>query len=536
MARSLVRSYFYVMFTILVAAFGVALGFLLEAVLSALLLNQQLPSWSIGSLIGVLLALAVGLPHYLGIRRDLAEDPSAAHSLVRSVTLNVTQAIAALIAFFGGALAIMVITPPSPSRALFVSFLPPAVAALAVFWIVQFVRGQAQPTAGASLVVQRLFLYGTQTAIVFIVVYFLVPDLIVGEASNGWHQPSHLIGSGAAPYSLGVLLGVLWGVGTWLVYVWLARNEAGSRLRLVAQYLGLGLGLGCLVVGFRRLIFVAIALAFNNCPSLSSVDGDCLQGTLNIGPGDVIAPLLVFLLLLVGYGVWLALEAGQNRLGIRDTILLGVALAAVVFGWALYVGLARILIGIAVRVTTSGDFNAWLFSGFSLLGAGLLHLLWPYILRRRGIAGKTALGPRQAYLLVGLAAGLLFVIIYGVSALSGLGHGVGPSLGTLLGNIPRALNAFWTTLTSCPSKGKCPPPSVPPLYVAGISILVGLYIALIHYVRARREQVFQPGPAKPPEVTAHSILEHLRSGRITREEALAQLETLVDAAEPAAKP
>jgi hypothetical protein len=529
MTRGLLRGYLYIMFTMLVAVFGVALGFLLYAVLSVLLLTQQLPSWSFGALIAVLVAVAIGLPHYQGIQRDLAEDPSAADSLARSMTLNLIQAVAALIAFFGGAIAIMVITPPSHDPAQFVRFLPPALAALAVFWIVQYVRAQARTTSGASLVVQRLFLYGPQTLIVFIVTYFLIPDLLVGEASNGWHQISQLVGSGLPPYNPGVFLDVVWGIAAWLVYAWLVRSDTGSRLRLVAQYIGFGLGVGCFIVAFRRLVFLNTEWFVVCKPIVPGVDADC---SLNIST-DLYTPLLVSLLLLVGYGVWLLSDAGQNRLGIRDTALVALALAAGVFGWAFYVGVARTLIGIVATITASKNPNlspnAWLASGFSLLGAGLLHLVWPYILRRRGITGKSASGPRQAYLLGGLAGGLLFAGVYAVSALSNLG------LGTVLGNIPTALNDFWIALTRC-TGSTCAPPTLS--YVAGITILVGLYIALIHFWRARAEHVFQPGPipARPSEVTARSILESLRSGNITQEEAMVQLRALVDSVEPAPKP
>lgn len=515
MSTNAMRVIYYGLCIALLIVFGVTLYQLLLAWLLALGAEAIIPN-----AIGLLAALVVGAWPYTWIRQDRAETPEAATSLVRSVLLNLTQVLAALFALLGGALTLAVIgydlidIGQAVSLRDIAGLLSTTVAALAVFGLVEYERERGRPISGGSRVMEQIHLYIVQAISILVVIFLLLISPRISPGFGVW------------------LLVAPWGAGAWLLYRRLARDDVGSLLRLLAQLFGFGVGLACVVIGVYRLAYLALAhfLVLSYAPG-----GDWFT--------QFIAPVLVGLLVTGSYGLWLARESRQNGSGRRGTMMGILALSAVVVGVPFYVGLVFLLQGITLalqkNVPGSHEVALSLYAlGGALLLAGLAHVPLVSVLRLRGIKAMPPSDARQIYLLVGWALGLLAIALSAGAALNGAAQ-VHPNLLDYLLNIPKALQTLLTVpqcvSTTHPLK-VCPPATYAATYYL-IPLLVGLFIVVIHYWRVRLENIQRPRSARSQSarVRAATILADLRAGRITREEAMTQLQILVDEAAGASR-
>jgi hypothetical protein len=536
------RAIYYSLWSLGLVSFAIGFTLLLNAWLHGIDLQQ-----AVADTLGLLSLLALsflplGFLPYGWIRRDVADYADAENSPVRSVILNLLQGVAALVALFYGIFtfsnlpdAILHAVLPLPM----VLPLSITVSATAVFVLVEMERGRGQRVSGASLVAQRLHLYILQAISVGAIIATGIPELWSEVAIRQLMvvYVSRPLADFAFP--------VLWAIGVWLLYLRLAHGDTDSTLRLVVQFFGFGAGLVCLVESVRRLAYVGTQLWM--------LSGTPVPGIRQ--PSDVfmflIAPLLIGVLITVSYGRWLVREAGQSRLGRLSTSVAMLGLVTAMLGVPFYFGVAFLLRGVPLVGASPRDAYAYYITegglavGVSLLVAGLLH--YPLALRfwRRCTKALSAdppatpvRGARQVYLEVGRYLGFLAVALTIGSAIVG-----SSTVLRWLENVQAASIAFWNTLRCHPrylSSQVCSPQPlalsnalyyVIPLGVAG-------FVAGIHYYRLRMERMEQPRLTRPesPRVRASAILGDLRAGRITRDEAMTQLQTLVDDVAASGKP
>ena len=529
MARSLYRVYLYLVSVVMLGFAAFSVGSLLNTLLLLTPIRGSFETPPSGTtlvqstvlaLVALVIALGLGGLHYWLIRRDIAQDPNAAHGAVRSLALSVVQVASALTALFAGSSALSQLGRPETYG--IATGVATTITALAVFALGQFERQRAQPAPGAPVVLQRLHLYGVQTVIlvaasiaVVNAVRTTVPVILanVGAISNacgptpflpaGEPVPPQAYTCDIAYALLGDWLVVAWTVIAWAFYAWLARGDTRSVLRLIAHFLGFVVGLVSTVVGLEQVAELLLRGAFGAGP----ITAEDLAFQRDFLPALVLGLLLVF-----GYGLRLSMEARSTTLGSAGTSLTALTLSAVVFGVPFYVGFAQVAHGALEAVAPGGstfDAATWA-TAVSWVVAGILHPLLAYRLRQR-TTPEAPIGPRRALVLAGLAGGALVAAIAGATALYLV---ITASLGARTG-------------TDWPVQAR----------LAAAIAVVGAYVAAIHLWRLLGERKLipraVPRPAEP-EAAATSgqiepILDDLLAGRITRDQAVTQLSALISA-------
>ena len=354
MNRSLLRTFFYV----------VCVGLLVFlTIVSDLLFRGQLAAPAYVT--SVFMSLLVGTPLYLRIRRDMRQHTADANSLVRSLALNTSQAVAALIALFGGVATLSSyfngadITDP----------LALTIVALVGFGLLQLERGRPPaPPTGAPQVIQRVHLYLTQAIIVSAVLY---PALL----SFSFYRLPLLTDAQAI---------VLWGACWLLLYRVLARGDTQSRTRATVQLLLYTLGLATTVAGVWQTAYTLMREVVDS--SYTTTSSDVLTDVSLLATG------LVTLLL---YAAVLAREAPRTPLGRRGMGLSVLGLATAVTGVPFYVALTVLLTALVKHVFLPSDhsFTADQLASFiGLLIAGALHVPLAVLLRRYATATQDLSG------------------------------------------------------------------------------------------------------------------------------------------------
>lgn len=511
MARTLYRIYLYLVFTVLLGFAAFSLSSLLSTLLrftGLLGAFESAPSSSevvqniVLAAIALVVSLALGGLHYWLIRRDIAQDPGAARGAVRSLFLNLAQAVAALVAFFAGAIVLQQVWQPDSFDVS--GALAATLVAAAVFALEQIERGRSAPAAGVPMVLQRLHLYGVQVIVLLAsIAYWLsaidttVRAILIGL--NLIPNPCLLLRAEQQPPGfhcdltsqlLGQWLAVLWAAAAWGLYTWLARGDTRSVLRKVAQYAGFIAGLISSIVGVERAAELALRSAFGlvyDFPAALASDFDFF-------------PALLFgLVAMVVYGIWLTTEAPATPLGQQGTELTTMALAAVVLGVPFYIAIGLLLHGFVESAVTGALYPIDSFAAsLALLISGLAHPFIAFELRRRTTA-DVPIGPRRGFVLAGLAAGALAGVIGGAIALYLL----------ITAQFGSPVSADWPVNARTDA----------------VVFLVGGFVAGIHLWRtiAERSLVGRPTPAVPSAAgqpgAIESVLDELLAGRITREQA-----------------
>ena len=423
MARTLYRIYLYV-FTAVLLVFTVSVlgSFLGTALLYTPLRapyeappdHTQVVQTSTLLAIAVIVALALGGLHYWLIRRDIAQDPDAARGPVRALVLNALQAGATPFALFSG---IAIVTTMAggvvAGTATMIAVLVPAVV---VFALAQLESGRSRAAPGAALALQRLHVYFIQTVVLITGLIFLYEAVYasVRAALNGLGLTSCFEYDYVA--QLGCDFGtalrvdwltVLWVVAVWLVYLWLGRGDGRSVLRQIAQYFGFLLGIGFVVYGTERAAELVLRAA---------LQVQVISPQLVVDQYDFLTPILVGLILLVGYGAALMIHAADAPLGRAGAETALLALTGAALALPFYTGIGLLLQSALESIVPGGhspELASWATSG-AIAVAGLAHPLVAYVLRLRGTA-HTLAGPRRAYTFVLLAAGALTATLSGIS-------------------------------------------------------------------------------------------------------------------------
>ena len=541
MVRNVYRCYLYVVYLALVVFAAVGLGRLLQVVFSqnptlrgsygTSASGQEVVQALVFVLVSWLIAGSLGGLHFWLIRRDMRTDPDAAKGgAVRAFFLNgvlfwlvgVTTMIAAFMLF------------PLLGRDSDVTYqLAFVLAALAVMVLLEWDRQRYPAQSTIAQVFQRLHFYGIQLLLLgfFITTWYtFVGTFLLFIGSNVLHltiSDPNCYGGCTTPAGADVWRAfgsVAWVTIFWLGYGWIMRKDIANLLRHLAHFLSLAVGFG-FCIGALKLVIDLLLLAVIGQPvALAQV----------LEPGgthNFVGPLTAALLVLAVYGHWMnyVVRGGAIQrsvvLSISET-LLTIALA-VAFWWG--VGLllynAMELWFASARIDATTWTAAW-----ALLLAGIAYLPLDYHLYRRTRQADLS-GPRRGLLFALIGSGTVALAIGASVALYAVGTS---ALGSPLTNWPQVtrmgLAAFlvgaavagfylWrfrrefpADTTKTPTKGT-PGPAAPlaqPTEGSPVTLAPT-----------------QPLPGKTLEpATPDAVLDALQAGKITRVEALSQLQQL----------
>jgi hypothetical protein len=452
---------------------------------------------------------------YARIRSEIKRNPAAANGAVPAIALNLVQGLAAVVALTTGIYGWSLLVSSSHPLELpvagikggaFAGPLAIALAATAVFVLVQVWRNYQQPTDGLPIGAQRTHIY-------LVLSFALVVSCIV--LSTGANA------AGLETLQPQIWVSMVWAIGTVVLYGLLARGDTRSRRRLVAQLFGFELGLVWSILGLR---LVAHSLL---------VRGSAAQ----IFTSGSLSFLVFGLVVMGGYGIWLVSEASQNRLGRQRTLLTMEALATFTLGVAFYLRL--ILLGSSLLL---GSHENNLASATELVFLGLLYI--PLAL---GLGRQTRQAPgrevRIAYELGGQGAGL---VSSGIAAVWVLYSVIGNR--GILTNVGYAIADAWTAFWQCKQPHNCnstlAQQFTPIAVTALVVMLVGVFVAALHFYgwrthklrpfiwlrawRSRSAEIDSASDegASDDDSSITAIVSGVASGRISKERAIIRLQQL----------
>lgn len=523
MVRNLYRSYLYAVCIILLisatAVTAASLGLLLTRTplrgqYDSLPGRIQIVQAIVAFVVAWLVTLTLGGLHYRLIRRDMATDPSAAGSAVRSLALNITQMIAALIAVGEAGAGISILGKPYNSP---ITNFSVALATSGLFALLQWERRRTRVRTSGALAMQRLHLYGAQLVLIFIATFFWfqavqssVLDVFI---SLGKYDPCafYYLGPVCPPgtsFPVSQLIAqwsaALFVAACWAGYTAFSRRDRHSRLRQVTHLLAFGYGLSFVLRGLQG-IFEAILrqVAGHPFPIMYLANGAALAS----------ASLVFGVVAMLAYRWLYAREAADLPSGMPAAGLIQLALTAAIFAYPFWVGAATLLMQVVERIVPAGSHP--LAENFTQAGAlflvGLPFVFFAFLLgTRTRQSGVT--WPHRVFVLVMLAAGTITTATGLVISLQALGS-------TLLGAAPEDWQ--YTARTGL------------------ITLLVGVVMAAIFATLAARNRYFAGRPeAKPtgeelatamPQAavsfpdTLEGILDALLAGSLSRDEAAARI-------------
>ncbi len=513
MVRSLYRFYLYAMFIALVIFAVSATAQLLTTLFRFTPLRgayDSAPSQAalvqslVFAIVGWIISGAIGGLHYWLIRRDLQTDPAAGTSPIRALFLNIPEAtgtllVAGLVGFVlleGWAYA----SNGSSAYALGI-----ALPTLAMVVLLEWERRRIPAQQGAALVFQRLHFFGVQLILLFFLINAflgtlrpLINSLFFGgknECVDGYCQSYNLAG---------LVLTLLWFAFCWLIYGLFTRQDSSRLVRMLMHGASLAIGFGFALYG----VFLALELALSPLFGIPVGLGDVLG--LNAGH-DFVSPLLTGILITVVYHLLLrdlsqrGLVEQQVRRAIEWTIATVLLAATFWFGcgYLLYALLQTI-----APAPTGPDSRTWIMT-LALIISGLAYIPLDLSIRRRfRLDPATIVGPRRGLVLALLGASVLAFAIGGAVALY---TWLTALLGSPLSNWPQIAHGGLA------------------------AAIVGAVVAGIYLWSTRGEHLLtrQPKPVQPPAPTTpvpqasiESILDELLAGKITRDQAAAQIRAL----------
>lgn len=521
MTRNLYRFYLYIVVVALLVFMMVIFGQVLQTLLALTPLRDSytsvpsqanitqslvlaLASWIVAGVLGGL--------HYWLIRRDMQNDPAAGTSAIRSFFLNIPEAIAVIVAVF--IVGFQVFNPiAQKSLTGITGSLAFVIPTLLLAILLELERRRTHAGTGLALAFRRLHLYGVQ---VFLLIFLIFCWLQNVRSLTG--SLTHVCQGNAYEYCpsynvVGLMLSILWFVGCWCGYGWLARNDASPRLRPIVHVVSFAGGVGFLVWG----MYTAFELLFSPLFRLH------ITLTMVTGPSatfDFFSPLTLGILVMGIYHLWLRdavklrLIGSARLLAIENAIVAGVY--AVSFWWGLGLLLFNALNALAPAGNTPNA-QSWV-SALAFVVVGIIYVPLDIWLGRRSTSNEAqAAGARRVFVLVLLAAGILALAIGSATALYAW-------ITALLGSpIASWQQVSYTGLAA---------------FVVGV-LLVGIYLTLAlrgHLFSGLRKQPVVPPtqetkPEMPPATeTIEYILDELLAGKITRDAAAARIHALMDKA------
>ena len=543
MLRGLYRFYLYVVFIVMLFLAASGLRVILQVLLAYTSLrgtDELLPTHTdvvqaavFAVVAGVIAALVGGL-HYWLIRRDIRGDPGAGSGGIRAFFLNFVEATNLPFAVGFGIFVIVVLGQQFASNtsttAAFV------ITTLGLVALLEWERRRSQAGPGAAITFQRLHFYGVQLVLLFILtptwlftVGQLVDSLLFSGKGSGVAPCGGFTTCNPGPNLLSLVTSTLWVILFWAGYSLLTRGDTASLLRRVLHFIGFAYGMYFLLLGIGHAIEVGLLALFK-------VPADLSEITRPFAEYEIAANLTLGLLVVGVYVLWLRNAARQQPKEQTTMLLTAEAITATLMGASFWVGWVFVLLNALERIAPSntplnpGDWAtafAFVITGLGYIPLGL-HLRWRS-------ARTASIAPLRGFAFALLGLGTLVGAIGGVVALYAYGTAL---LGSPFDNWQYTAHAgtaafvvgaiivglyLWTSiqarLFSGPSKrpvpAEVPLATIPETPAAEVPSTI--------------EPIATPAEASP--VTAPTsiaeVLDELLAGRITRDEAVTRIDTLV---------
>lgn len=513
MARSLYRFYLYAIFIALLIFAVSATAQLLTTLFTFTPLRgayDSAPSQAalvqslVFAIVGWIISGALGGLHYWLIRRDLQSEPAAGTSPIRALFLNASEAIGMLLVvpLVGFGLIQNWAFNYNGNVAFEAGIALPTLAMVA---LLEWERRRIPVQRGAALVFQRLHFFGVQLILLFYLASSflgalrpLINNLFFGgksECTEGFCQSYNLAG---------LALMLLWFALFWLIYGLLTRQDSSRLVRMIMHGASLALGVGFVLYG----VFLALELALSPIFKISVGLGDIL----GISAGyDFASPLLTGILITTIYHLLLHNLSRRGLIELQARRLTERTIATVLLAGTFWAGCGYLLYALLQTVApapTGPDSHLWIMT-LALIITGLAYIPLDLSIRWRFKLDPAAtVGPRRGLVLALLGASVLALAIGGAVALY---TWLTALLGSPLTNWPQVAHGG--------------------LAAAIVGILVaGIYLWATrgeHLLTRQPRPVQPPAPTTPaPQASIESILDDLLAGKITREQAAAQIRAL----------
>ncbi len=536
MLRGLYRFYLYTVFIamLLFAASGVE-G-LLQTVLAQTFFNTSLPqSTIVQSLVFTIISLFIsalfGGLHYWLIRRDMRNDPEANNGAVRAFFLNAVEFIVLPLAVGIGGFTLASLGQQYTGNASFSTAF--SITTLALWAIIEAERRRAPASAGAAIIFQRLHFYGTQLLLLFILtaiwlsgVGLLIDALIFG--SRGSQQPvcgGFTVCPG--PNLLSQMVAVLLVLLSWIGYGWLSRKDTMSLIRKVLHFFSLAYGVISLMVGIYRaaslLLFAILHIPFDS----RSISGPYAQY-------DILSPLMLGLLVTGLYLYWLGKAARQPDEQ-KSVPLTAEAITTALLGASFWYGIGLLILNLLEQAAPSSTVltpTSWA-NALALIITGIAYIPLDIHLRRRSKHAAFTT-PLRGFVFALFGGGILTSAIGGATALyaystSLLGspfdnwqYAAHSGLAALAVGIAIVGLYLWIGLRehffSSPAKQPALATTTPPVSLATMPIMQPDQTPLT--------------PTLTPSSPLATILDELLAGKMTRDEAITRIESLLPTKQP----
>jgi hypothetical protein len=514
MARSLYRFYLYAIFIALIFFAVSATAQLLMTLFTFTTLRgayDSVPSQAalvqslVFAVVGWIISGGLGGLHYWLIRRDLQSDPAAGTSPIRALFLNGPEAIGMLliVPLVGFGL-IQNWAFNSHGNVTFEAGV--AVPTLAMVALLEWERRRIPAQRGAALVFQRLHFFGVQLILLFFLISAFSGALrpLINNLFFGGKNECDAFGYCPSYNLAGLALLLLWFALFWLIYGLLTRQDSSRLVRMIMHGASLAFGFGLVLYG----VFLALKLALSPVFKISVGLGDVLGSSAGY---DFVSPLLTGILITAIYLLLLRNLSRQGLIELQARRLTEWAIATALLAGTFWAGCGYLLYALLQTVApapTGPDSQLWTTT-LALIITGLAYIPLDLSIRWRFRLDPAAtVGPRRGLVLALLGASVLALAIGGAVALY---TWLTALLGSPLTNWPQVAHGGLA------------------------ATIVGVLVAGIYLWTTRGEHLFtrQPRPVQPPapaapisQASIESILDDLLAGKITREQAAAQLRAL----------
>lgn len=518
MLRGLYRFYLYTVFIAMLLFAASGIEGLLQTALSQTLFKD--PNTTITTantvqaivfaVIALLTAAIFGGLHYWLIRRDTRNDPAAGNGGIRAFFLNAVELVSLPLAVGIGGFTIAGLGQQYSGGAS--SSVALAITSLAVWAVIEGERRRVPASAGVAHIFQRLHFYGAQLVLLFILtaiwisgVGLLIDDVFFGGRGTG----APVCGGFTVcqgPNLLSQVVGVLLVLAFWLGYGWLSRKDTESMLRRVLHFISFGYGMIALLVGIYRgaaLLLLAILHA--------TIDPRSISGPY--APYDIVTPLTLGLLVIAVYLYWLRKSAHQTEEQVAVS-LTAQSIATALMGGSFWYGSGLVVLNLLERAIPSNTAvtpESWA-NAIAFIITGIAYIPLDILLRRRSThASYTA--PLRGFVFALFGGGILTSAIGGATALYAFSTSL---FGSPLDNWQYTAHAGLAALA------------------VGVAI-VGLYLWVglrEHFFTFSAKQASQSTTAitatttVPSSSSVAAIVDDLLVGKITRDEAIARIESL----------
>ncbi|HEV2579379.1 MAG TPA: hypothetical protein VGT44_00890, partial [Ktedonobacteraceae bacterium] len=288
-----------------------------------------------------------------------------------------------------------------------------AIAALALFAVLELERRRAPASNSVALFFQRFHLYGVQFILLNILVFTWINAFSVlvnmlaysGQASSAGINPCvGFVACANGPNLLSVLAAALWMVVFWLGYGWLARSDAPSLFRRIVLAISFAYGIALLLSGIYLALALFFRFVFGNAPTAV----DALNG-YNFTPYITLG-----LLVSAAYLAWLRPSARPQQarepvLPLYCQAIIGALMAGAFFG-----GIGYVVVNLLELPAMPSDWA----EALALIITGAAFIVFDLRLRqsnRTNVEG--ALEARRGFVFALLGAGVIAAAIGGATAL-----------------------------------------------------------------------------------------------------------------------